>query len=573
MNAMIQIAVPNTQVCLSHSVLEGLRQHYYRPMQEETMAPILPWSELRRWIDSQKWMRMVERCDDKNLDTLVIFGLFRIAKNKRTQVIKMQRKTVHFDKKGQPQWRWVSASYVPELNMQNCRADSLVEFKEALSYALDALLQDLAKQGVVMVELSDKRKKIPVHQSTFDSFDETPRTTHDVDLRQSWGRECLVSRISAQCLVLVDNAKFASRYWYKQVWDFVDKKRLSLLMKIRQCSLSAISYKEVYQFSQIQLDTEKLENNECWLPWLSILRGNQHLHYQHPDLFSYDYLRAHLPGEVSKKAMRKINRQPRQVQALLIKTRMWSPAELALVDAIQDYPTSIKAHILNDIHQRKESGVFREHHRGGQRLNDTDFQRYQRVVFRWAQYFKNMIGHVKVRKHREQWRRALRQFDDVLSWIDRESITVHKNQTWYALMQRHDNWIAEINARAEALDAEQDEATWQAAKWTSFDSKGIHIEEITLGKRLREEGQDMEHCVFSYLWDCTQQRYRVFSFQSQDERVTLGLYVDPITHQCRYDQLRGHQNAAASNAMEQVAKLLIVKINDANQNIHSNLLV
>ncbi|TOM85697.1 hypothetical protein CGH67_30355, partial [Vibrio parahaemolyticus] len=70
----------------------------------------------------------------------------------------------------------------------------------------------------------------------------------------------------------------------------------------------------------------------------------------------------------------------------------------------------------------------------------------------------------------------------------RESITVHKNQTWYALMQRHDNWIAEINARAEALDAEQDEVTWSASQWVSFDSKGVHIEEITLGKRLREEG-------------------------------------------------------------------------------------
>ncbi len=80
-------------------------------------------------------------------------------------------------------------------------------------------------------------------------------------------------------------------------------------------------------------------------------------------------------------------------------------------------------------------------------------------------------------------------------------------------------------------------------------------------RRLREEGQDMEHCVFSYLWDCTQQRYRVFSLQSKTERATLGLYIDPITHRCRYDQLRGYQNAAASNAMELVAKRLITQTN------------
>ncbi|HBC3519747.1 TPA: PcfJ domain-containing protein [Vibrio parahaemolyticus] len=558
MNTPLQIAVPNTQVCLSHSMLEALTQRYYLPMQEETIPPILSWSELRQWIDSQKWMRMVERCDDKNLDTLVIFGLFRIAKHKRTQVIKMQRKTLRFDKQGQGQWRWVAASYVPKLNMQNCKTDSLDDFQEVLSYALDALFLDLAKQGMVMVELNDNRKKRPDYQSTFDSFDETPRTVYDVDLRQSWERDGLVSRMTAQCLVLANNAKSASRYWYKQVWDFVDKERLSLLMKIRQCSLSQLNYKAVHQFTQIKLDADDFKANERWLPWLRFIPQT---HFNQPNLFSYECLLSFLPKGVSKNAIRKINRQPRQVQALLIKARMWSQAELSLVDAIQDYPTSIKVHILNDIHQRKESGVFREHHRGGQRLNGTDFQRYQRVVFRWAQYFKNMIGHVKVRKHREQWQRALRQFDDVLSWIDRESITVHKNQAWYALMQRHDHWIAEINARAEALDAEQDEATWPASQWTSFDSKGVHIEEITLGKRLREEGQEMEHCVFSYLWDCTQQRYRVFSLQSKTERVTLGLYVDPITHRCRYDQLRGRQNAAASNAMELVGKRLINHIN------------
>ncbi len=168
---------------------------------------------------------------------------------------------------------------------------------------------------------------------------------------------------------------------------------------------------------------------------------------------------------------------------------MWTSAELALVDAIQDYPTSIKVHILNDIHQRKESGVFRERHRGGLRLNDTDFQRYQRVVFRWAQYFKNMISYVKIRKHREQWRRALRQFDDVLSWIERERSTVHKNQTWYSLVLQHDRWIAELNAHQQAQDEELDATTWESAQWTPFDTQGITIEEITEGKRLREGGR------------------------------------------------------------------------------------
>lgn len=517
----------------------------------------LNWSSLYQWLNTQTWRRMVKRKQDGELDTIVICGFFRIVKHKATQRVFMQRKSVRLDAKNNPEWSWVNTTYYPDFMLQSVQQNLVWRFRSVLEYTIKALLNDLAKQGVVSIVAPVASSK----QQHYDGVD--PRSVKwaylgMTKLASQWVSE----QLGKQLNFLEHGIIQGGRSLYKHLWDFVDRERLSFYMQIHQFTLSQVSFQNVTEFTQLALDDVTFKMNIQWLPWLSILRGNQHLHYQHPDLFSYDYLRAHLPGEVSKKAMRKINRQPRQVQALLIKTRMWSPAELALVNAIQDYPTSIKVRILNDIHQRKESGVFRERHRGGQRLNDADFQRYQRVVFRWAQYFKNMIGHVKVRKHREQWQRALRQFDDVLSWIDRESITVHKNQTWYALMQRHDNWIAEINARAEAQDAEQDETTWQAAKWTPFDSKGVHIEEITLGKRLREEGQEMEHCVFSYLWDCSQQRYRVFSLQSKTERVTLGLHVDPITHRCRYDQLRGRQNAAASNAMEQVGKRLIKHLNN-----------
>ncbi|ARR48118.1 hypothetical protein BTO19_23190 [Vibrio parahaemolyticus] len=569
MNALTQITVPNTHVYLSNSVLEALMQHYYLPMQEETMTPILRWSDLRQWIDSQKWMRMVERGGDKNLDTLVIFGLFRIAKNKQTKKIKMQRKTLRGDKQGRRQWHWVSASYVPKLNMQNCKSDALVEFKETLSYALDALFQDLAKQGVVAVELSDKRKKIPVYRSTVESFDETPRTVYDVDLRQPQGRDSLISRITAQCFVLTDNAKFASRYWYKQVWDFVDKERLSLLMKIRQCSLSQLNYKEVHQFTQVMLDADDFKANERWLPWLTFVPKK---HFNQPNLFSYESLLAHLPQEVSKNAIRKINRQPRQIQAFLIKAKMWTSAELALVDALQGFPTTIQIKILTEVKDIKNRHDFCNECQGNKQLEAAVFQRCQRVMFRWALYFQDMAKQVKVRKQRAQWYRALHQFSDVIHWVYREEVSVHKNQTWYSLVQQHDRWIAQINERDHTEERERDSTTWKGAQWSAFDTQDVVVEEITQGKRLREEGREMEHCVFSYFNDCVRQRYRVFSLMSGEERATLGLYVDAITCQCRYDQLRGHDNAPASNKMHSISQRLISQINQANSSndSHSN---
>ncbi len=567
MNTPLQIAVPNTQICLSHSVLEVLTQRYYLPMQEETIPSILSWSELRQWIDSQKWMRMVERCDDQNLDTLVVFGLFRIAKHKRTQVIKMQRKTLRFDEQGQGQWRWVSASYVPKLNMQNCKTDSLFEFQEALSYALDALFLDLTKQGMNTVELNGKRKKRPNYQSTFESFDETPRTIYDVDLRQPQGRDSLISRITAQCFVLTGNAKFASRYWYKQVWDFVDKERLSLLMKIRQCSLSQLNYKEVHQFTQVTLDTDDFKANERWLPWLTFVPKK---HFNQPNLFSYESLLTHLPQEVSKNAIRKINRHPRQIQAFLIKARMWTPAELALVDALQGFPTTIQIKVLTEVKDIKNSHDFCNEFQGNKQLEVAVFQRCQRVMYRWAQYFQDMAKQVKVRKQSEQWYRALHQFSDVIHWVYREEVSVHKNQTWYSLVQQHDRWIAQINEQDHVEERELDSTTWTEAQWSAFDTQDVVVEEITQGKRLREEGREMEHCVFSYFNDCVRQRYRVFSLMSGEERATLGLYVDDITHQCRYDQLRGRDNVQASDKMLSISKLLISQINQANSSNDSH---
>ncbi|MGR5456822.1 hypothetical protein, partial [Vibrio alfacsensis] len=71
--------------------------------------------------------------------------------------------------------------------------------------------------------------------------------------------------------------------------------------------------------------------------------------------------------------------------------------------------------------------------------------------------------------------------------------------------------------------------------------------------------------MFSYLEDCVQGRYRVFSLKrgegQDEERATLGLYQDAITWQCQYDQLRGAQNELSSREMEQVAKQLIQQIN------------
>ncbi|WP_299144685.1 hypothetical protein, partial [uncultured Vibrio sp.] len=69
----------------------------------------------------------------------------------------------------------------------------------------------------------------------------------------------------------------------------------------------------------------------------------------------------------------------------------------------------------------------------------------------------------KVRKQKQQWRRALNQFNDVFDWVERADAVIHKNQSWYALVQQHDRWVARMNADRLKADAQMDALTWEKA--------------------------------------------------------------------------------------------------------------
>ncbi|MCD1416877.1 PcfJ domain-containing protein [Vibrio parahaemolyticus] len=518
---------------------------------------VITWSTFYQWMESLCWRRMVKREQAGHLDTLVLCGVVRIVKHARTQKVSVQRRSLSLDAQGAPVWSWVRTTYVPSFGMQ-ALGDSLAwRFRKVLEFAIEALFEDLKKQGISQLNTPVTAKKLRYQYDDIDT-QRVKRAFLPLDNHtQSW----VCERFSNQFGVLEDGIKQGGRALYKHLWDFVDKEALSLYLQIYQRSLSETTLKDVMILQRAISDKTIFQANRVWLPWLSVFYGDKKNHFREPNLFSYDYLLTHLPDGVTKNAIRKINRQSRRVQVLLIDGRMWTTAELSLVDALQGYPVSIQVRILTTVKEEKEGGYFQERHRDDASSQAHAFRLYQRVVLRWAQYFRTMVGQVKVRKQSEQWRRALRQFDDIFDWVVREDVAVHKNQTWYSLVQQHDCWIAELNAHRQAQDAEQDETTWQAAKWTPFDAQGITIEEITLGKRLREEGQEMEHCVFSYLWDCSQQRYRVFSLRSESERATLGLYIDPVTHRCRYDQLRSRGNGEVETVLERVANQLIKQIN------------
>ena len=127
--------------------------------------------------------------------------------------------------------------------------------------------------------------------------------------------------------------------------------------------------------------------------------------------------------------------------------------------------------------------------------------------------------------------------------------------------------ISNLNdCEREGQDLEQLYAqSWLMAEWDDSKLKQawptLVLTELNTGQQLYVEGCEQEHCVFSYLQDCYEGQYRVFSLNHNGERATLGLYVDLVTLQYRYDQLRGKGNSLSSKTMQKIAKLLISKIN------------
>ncbi|GEK16206.1 hypothetical protein AFI02nite_42420 [Aliivibrio fischeri] len=55
------------------------------------------------------------------------------------------------------------------------------------------------------------------------------------------------------------------------MWDFVDRRYLSLFMKITQKALSEVYFSDVHRLYQSKLDLEYMQENARWLPWLTVM--------------------------------------------------------------------------------------------------------------------------------------------------------------------------------------------------------------------------------------------------------------------------------------------------------------
>ncbi|WP_146866543.1 hypothetical protein, partial [Aliivibrio fischeri] len=104
-------------------------------------------------------MHLVKRVDDGNIDTLVLCGFYRMAKDSNTGEITLQRKTMVISELHQPAWKWVKTAYTPKFTLQSCTSSWFIVFDAVLTHVLEALFQDIVKQGVTLVAMNNRSIK------------------------------------------------------------------------------------------------------------------------------------------------------------------------------------------------------------------------------------------------------------------------------------------------------------------------------------------------------------------------------------------------------------------------------
>ena len=74
---------------------------------------------------------------------------------------------------------------------------------------------------------------------------------------------------------------------------------------------------------------------------------------------------------------------------------------------------------------------------------------------------------------------------------------------------------------------------------------GVHFELICNPEKLRNEANEMQHCILTYREKIKKRQYFCFRVWSENFRGTLGLTYDDQTNSYEFNQLTTFKNASA----------------------------
>lgn len=378
----------------------------------------------------------------------------------------------------------------------------------------------------------------------------------------------------------------------KKSWEFVECRPMYGIFRHiyhnrESICVKDIGLKEVNDFTELKLNAEYALKNKSLLPLLKFIDDSQ---FAHPELFSNNVFlplaNQNCKFELTKADIRILRAQPITFTAAFCATLnsaishindpyynqyeihredpvvseqqihnlLCSSKWLIRNKLIMQYPIRVRCCLLRILLNLP----LRMHEQPAKVLS---------LFAQWAIYHKQMIGKVKPIKHKDQWDRVLNQLEHVIDWFLFNQPLIHKNQSWVSFSNLADSWTKQ---QQELQHQEMALIKWEKQlvedKVYSTNLGDIRISEICNAQDLHQEGCDLDHCVFSYRFDCFNNQYRVFSLRHTLnnevlERATLGVHVHPRTGDLVFDQLRTLANGVASKTLQKYANLTIKLLN------------
>lgn len=184
-----------------------------------------------------------------------------------------------------------------------------------------------------------------------------------------------------------------------------------------------------------------------------------------------------------------------------------------------------------------------------------------RICEKWLEYHQTLRKNIGVRQQERRWQTEINQLTHALDWCVHNRPTINKNQNWPSFWRQSEDWTRRLR--------ENDYHGYSPKPipdcWTGtgiiWNERQPEVKELMERESLRVEGVEMEHCIYSYASQCASGNYLAFSIRCGKERATLGLSRCEHHKIYRLDQMRGCGNEAVSREMMRKGRNILKTVN------------
>lgn len=523
--------------------------------------------------------RLVKNDEDDKYIRIIICGIYRIQKNKKSGKISMWCCKLKDEVRGV----WYRVNSLPSNVHLFWSKRAAFDMDDWLRHAIKYIIKSLIEAGfsiedkiyLYRVRASNGKSDfistlIPssmdeqsYHNDLFTSLGKTASFNYPNKI-QHISKNSLLEEIEnkihhrAYKVIGLDNEFNASKSLSKNIWLMVDKSIFTHYARASHCSITYNSirqsmFEDYLDFSKRIHINDGADFGGLW-PMVGRLRrqykkGEFVLSGKTKELFE----KIKFPCDISYGDFKNLRRVPISLVSALDKIRYESFgffSRLLRHPLIKHYPVKVIYWIIDYLECRYQY--------------ERDEEIY-RVCSKWLEYNRDLFKNIGFREchiqpwERSRWEMEKNQLCHVIDWVldDYEAPIIHKNQEWPSFWRLSENWTQQLRRHAKS-----EITAWKGTgiNWESIDND---VREIITFDDLCSEGQEMEHCVASYAPLCASGKYIAISVYMEKERATLGLSRKEHNSIYQFDQMRGFHNQAVSKNMIQKGNDILKSINSS----------